>query len=179
MNDMYKTKSIVGARLVEYITHKGMSINSFEIEWGVSKNYIKNIVRNIKPEYLESLIEKWPDINLNWLMMGKGNMLNESKSDSDIPGMSLPQMPEVPKIPVNQEGNNAIFEALIKTLNVQKDAFDIVVNNLKNQLEDERKFRNEKMDELERHILNQSSQINSLIEKMNLITKDKNGKKAS
>ena len=85
MNDMYKTKSIVGARLVEYITHKGMSINSFEIEWGVSKNYIKNIVRNIKPEYLESLIEKWPDINLNWLIMGKGNMLNESKSDSDIP----------------------------------------------------------------------------------------------
>ena len=41
---MYKTKSIVGARLVEYITHKGMSINSFEIEWGVSNNYIKNIV---------------------------------------------------------------------------------------------------------------------------------------
>ena len=93
--------------------------------------------------------------------------------------MSLPQMPEVPKIPVNQEGNNAIFEALIKTLNVQKDAFDIVVNNLKNQLEDERKFRNEKMNELERHILNQSSQISTLIEKVNLITKDKNGKKAS
>ena len=36
-----------------------------------------------------------------------------------------------------------------------------------------------KKKEEERHILNQSSQISTLIEKVNLITKDKNSKKAS
>lgn len=165
-------------RLLEFIKSTGMSVNRFEQEWGVSGGYVKNISKGIGNDHLERLCQIYPSLDLNWLFTGKGRMLKEN-IDSDIPGMSLPQMPEVPKIPVNQEGNNAIFEALIKTLNVQKDAFDIVVNNLKNQLEDERKFRNEKMNELERHILNQSSQISTLIEKVNLITKDKNSKKAS
>lgn len=165
-------------RLIYYIESKGMTQTAFAKSIGKTDKYFASF-KSPRIETLDVIHSLYPDLSINWLLYNDGSMLNESKSDSDIHGMSLPQMPEVPQIPANQEGNNAIFEALIKTLNVQKDAFDLVVDNLKNQLEDERKFRNEKMNELERHILNQSSQISTLIEKVNLITKDKNGKKAS
>lgn len=71
----YMTKSPVMARLVQYIKYIGKSVNAFEAEWGVSKNYIRNTERYIKPEYLDKLMSDHPDIDLNWLIAGRGSML--------------------------------------------------------------------------------------------------------
>ncbi|MEF9923029.1 MAG: hypothetical protein RR854_00450 [Muribaculaceae bacterium] len=82
MSEKYKTKSPVLARLVDYIEYIGMSVNAFEVEWGVSKNYIRNTKRYIKPDYLDSLIKKHPNIDLNWLVAGRGSMpLSEEKEN--------------------------------------------------------------------------------------------------
>ena len=75
MKNEYMTKSPVMARLVQYIKYIGKYVNAFEAEWGVSKNYIRNTERYIKPEYLDKLMSDHPDIDLNWLIAGRGSML--------------------------------------------------------------------------------------------------------
>ena len=111
---MYKTNSEVGARLVEYIEYKGMSVNSFEKQWGVSKNYIKNIVRYIKPEYLDLLVEKYSDIDLNWLFSGRGQMLKENISENSA---------NLSKQTISKDRNN-IDEVITNKIN------DIIMENI-------------------------------------------------
>lgn len=52
-----------------------MSINKFEKECGLSTGYIKNMRKSVSPDKLQSIVQKFPELNPGWLMAGEGNML--------------------------------------------------------------------------------------------------------
>lgn len=72
-------------RLKEYIRSKNKSINSYEKEISVSQGYVNSISKGIGGEILLAIIEKSPDLNINWLLSGEGNMLKtEAKNEQNI-----------------------------------------------------------------------------------------------
>lgn len=62
-------------RLIQFIKSTGSSIRQFEIKWGVSSGYVNNISKGIGNEYLINLCNQYPELDLNWLLTGKGSML--------------------------------------------------------------------------------------------------------
>ena len=67
--------STVRDRMVLFARSKGQTIASFERSIGVSAGYVKNIARSVPPDVLESLSGVYPDLSIEWLMIGKGDML--------------------------------------------------------------------------------------------------------
>lgn len=68
----------VKSRLIEFIDHKGMSRRSFSLGIGASSSFVNSISKGIGPEYIERIKEKFPELNISWLMTGDGQMLNGS-----------------------------------------------------------------------------------------------------
>lgn len=65
-------------RLKQFIEYKGFSIRGFEIECGVNNSTIKSAIRNngsLGSDKLEKIVEKFPDLDANWLLSGKGSMI--------------------------------------------------------------------------------------------------------
>lgn len=71
-------ESIIKERLIEFIASQKMSINKFEKECGLSTGYIKNMRKSVSPDKLQSIVQKFPELNPGWLMAGEGNMLKNS-----------------------------------------------------------------------------------------------------
>lgn len=65
-------------RIREYLRYKQISQNVFSRSIGVSNAYIPSIKRSIQPDKIAKIQEKYPDLNIEWLLTGKGEMLNSS-----------------------------------------------------------------------------------------------------
>lgn len=70
-------ENTVRQRLIDYIEYKKISKNKFEIEAGLSKRYVSNIEKSIQPDKIEKISIAFPDLNMGWVLTGKGEMLNK------------------------------------------------------------------------------------------------------
>lgn len=98
-------------RLTQILTHKQMSSSAFadflEIQRSNMSHYLSG--RN-KPgvEILQKILDKFPDINAEWLIMGRGEMTNHPQADifqdyqnqNSIPS---PQPPVLKKVVQNRK----------------------------------------------------------------------------
>ena len=78
----------VKERLKEFIKSTGMSVKAFEESIGVSNGYVNSISKNIGIDKISLVIEKYPNLNLEWLFTGKGEMLStkdEGSSEANEP----------------------------------------------------------------------------------------------
>ncbi|WP_272151102.1 hypothetical protein [Tenacibaculum aiptasiae] len=73
----------VKIRLKEVIKHHGLTVKSFEKSIDVSNGYVNSITKNIGFDKLILLIEKFPNLNVKWLISGKGEMFLEPKDSLD------------------------------------------------------------------------------------------------
>jgi len=67
-----------GKRIKQYIDYKGLTVRSFEIQSTLKNGAIYRVVKNntsLNGDSIATLGKKWEDLNLNWLMKGKGEML--------------------------------------------------------------------------------------------------------
>ena len=67
-------------RLGLFIEELGISINQFESELGFSQGSINKIIRgnkSITSDRLQILLEKFPNLNAEWLLRGQGEMYNK------------------------------------------------------------------------------------------------------
>jgi hypothetical protein len=62
-------------RLKEYIKFKGMAVTSFEKSIGAANSYVNSIYKSIGPDKVNVIIEKYPDLNMDWLLTNRGEML--------------------------------------------------------------------------------------------------------
>ena len=62
-------------RLVEYLKIKNIKKVHFEKSINVSNGYVNNIVKNIPYEKLSIIKELYPDLNIDWLQFGEGEMI--------------------------------------------------------------------------------------------------------
>lgn len=62
-------------RIKKFIDHEGLSISAFEKTIEVSNGYVNSISKNIGIDKLNVIVEKYPQLSLEWLITGKGEML--------------------------------------------------------------------------------------------------------
>jgi len=71
--------STIKDRILEFIDYKGITKNKFESKCGLASRYVSNIGRAIQSDVIEKIILTYPEINLEWLVLGKGEMLMDDK----------------------------------------------------------------------------------------------------
>lgn len=72
-------------RLRDYLLHRDLSFNKFEMSLGVSHGSISNAwkhQRNIGSNVVEKILSTYPDINAEWLLRGEGEMLNAAANSA-------------------------------------------------------------------------------------------------
>lgn len=81
-------------RIYQYINEKGLRPAEFERMIGVSNGYISKMharLSDIGEGVLMQIIENCPDLNPMWLILGTGEMLNDS-NDNNIPELVLDKL---------------------------------------------------------------------------------------
>lgn len=76
-------------RLLQFIEYKRITKSAFERKCGLSNGYINSTKGNIGSKILEQILREYPDLNREWLISGKGEMLSTSQSVGDISNSSV------------------------------------------------------------------------------------------
>ena len=64
-------------RIKTFCKAENIAVSTFEKSIGASNGYVNNISRSIGIDYLNTLIEKYSKLNLEWLLTGKGTMYKD------------------------------------------------------------------------------------------------------
>lgn len=71
----------IGERIQQFIDFKKITINDFSK--GISSNsYFNKVIKNngaVGSGMLENILRKYPEVNIEWLITGEGNMLRNPK----------------------------------------------------------------------------------------------------
>ncbi|PIF44886.1 phage repressor protein C with HTH and peptisase S24 domain [Chryseobacterium sp. 52] len=65
-------------RIKEYIKSLNIATSTFEESIGASNGYINSISKNIGLDKLTIIIEKYSNLSIEWLLLGKGEMLKDT-----------------------------------------------------------------------------------------------------
>ena len=58
-----------------FVKSQQITMKAFEQSINASNGYINNITRSISLEKIDAIVEKYPVLNIEWLLTGKGDML--------------------------------------------------------------------------------------------------------
>ncbi len=88
-------------RLIQFIRSTKLSNAEFERRVGVSNGYVKNISKSIQPDILETISNEYPELNIGWLMIGKGPMImHRSETEANENPVTESKAPKTrPRIP--------------------------------------------------------------------------------
>lgn len=75
------------SRIVDFIEFAGINKSAFYKKTGFSNGYLDK-VKELGADKIEIIIEKYPDINVEWLITGKGKML---KHNQDVGALNEPK----------------------------------------------------------------------------------------
>jgi transcriptional regulator with XRE-family HTH domain len=67
----------VKERLIVYLEEKKISKSAFGKSIGVSNAYVTSIRKSIDKDKIKSIAFNYPDLNLEWLLYGEGEMLKQ------------------------------------------------------------------------------------------------------
>lgn len=79
-------------RLYEYLKLKGIKPSNFEVVCGFSSGYLSKMYSRksgIGEDILASIIDNCQDINPEWLITGKGDMIKSISSSAPAPEQSI------------------------------------------------------------------------------------------
>lgn len=96
-------------RLQEFIKNQGLSVRSFEQAISASDGMIRRAINNktdIQSKWLSKIADNYPQLNLNWLITGKGDMIistqNTDMKNEELPVAHRTESNEgIPLIPIN------------------------------------------------------------------------------
>lgn len=92
-----------------FIENSELSARQFDISIGASNGYILRMKKNnasIGSDVIENIIKTYPQLNIIWLLTGKGQMLNLTKT---------PEFSEFDELPVSRQKEiERIIEAKIR-----------------------------------------------------------------
>lgn len=69
-------------RLKEFIKYKKLTVSGFEKSIGASNGYVNSLTKSIGEEKLSNIIKTYPDLDIEWLILGSStnNLDNQSNS---------------------------------------------------------------------------------------------------
>lgn len=71
-------------RLKEFLSAQKVGRNKFEEQIGVSTGYMSTKSATITSDVIEKTISAYPDLNLEWLITGNGDMIKSSPSETPM-----------------------------------------------------------------------------------------------
>lgn len=71
-------------RLLEFLEYKNIGQGAFEKSAGISNGYVNNLKGSIGSKILNRIEASYPELNIDWLRLGSGEMLKEIKSEEAI-----------------------------------------------------------------------------------------------
>lgn len=67
-------------RIKIFADYNQINISQFERAIGVSNGYVNSISKSIGLDKIEIILEKYPNLSIEWLITGRGEMLIKTKS---------------------------------------------------------------------------------------------------
>lgn len=71
----------VKSRLVEFLEYKGLDKSVFERMCGLANGFVDKTNSRMRKSSLNSISATFPELNTDWLMSGKGEMIIEVESE--------------------------------------------------------------------------------------------------
>ena len=109
----------VGERLDLFIKYKGLGRYQFEMKCGLSQGYVNNIRNSPHPDKLKRIANVYPELNIEWLMIGKGEMLHPNNSGIYKMVEAHRKLIEM-KLEIEQNKRNALEEKFQEITNLLK-----------------------------------------------------------
>lgn len=66
------------SRIIEFIEYKGLSVQSFELQCGLSNGAVSKMGNNTRRSTIDKISNSFPELNVNWLLTGDGEMLHNN-----------------------------------------------------------------------------------------------------
>jgi hypothetical protein len=90
-------------RLMAFIENSELSARQFDLSIGASNGYILRMKKNnasIGSDVIENIIKTYPQLNIIWLLTGKGQMLNQPETPefNDFDEIPLSRQREIERI---------------------------------------------------------------------------------
>lgn len=128
--------SIYKKRISQYLDYKGISHNAFYKETNIS-NGVLSKKSGLTLDTLGKFISKYPDINPEWLLTGKGNMLlHEASPGASAMAMCAEQLAAKDTLLQAKDDLITAKDALIKLLESQKEGYEARIQELQNSKRD-------------------------------------------
>lgn len=86
-------------RLIAFLEEKGVNKSEFGRRIGVSSAFITSMRKSIQPDKVKAIREQFPDLNIDWLLTGEGEMLADSDTERELATSQLQD--EIPLIPAS------------------------------------------------------------------------------
>ena len=154
----------ISDRLKNFLYFKHVKVSNFESEIGFSNGYVNSVRKSIGNDKLERIVEHYPELNIEWLLVGKGEMLKSSAQNSAIVNE--------PETPYTTNTTAKLDEAREKIITLQEKLIEARDNLLENDkelfdLKDDFIAAQKKILELTDQILELTNQNHTLQQKYN------------
>ena len=70
-------------RLKKFCSQENITVKAFEASINVSNGYVNSISKGIGREKLALIVEKYPNLSIEWLLTGNGSMMRQ-QNEGDI-----------------------------------------------------------------------------------------------
>lgn len=70
---------MVKTRIKQFCEAEGITVSSFEKSIGASNGYVNSISRSVGIDKLNRILEKYPYLNIEWLLTGNGDMKKQQE----------------------------------------------------------------------------------------------------
>ncbi len=137
----------VKERIREFIKYKGLSERKFCLSIDVSAAFVNSIVKSIQPDKVERIALQYPELNITWLLTGKGEMIN---TPEDFSGNSeiKDDRPSIPAyvldiIKDERKSHDVMNQELLKQNSILIEQQNMMIGMISGQLEDSRKTQRE------------------------------------
>jgi hypothetical protein len=122
----------VKSRLKEFLKLQDIKVIDFERSISASNGYVNSISKSIGVDKISLIIENYPNLNIEWLLTGNGNILRSSNNNST----NIDVLNEPSEIYHNSNGNkfielkNGKFKIIVKKVPVK--AFGSYLSDFQN-----------------------------------------------
>ena len=89
-------------RLIEFLAYLGIGQTKFEEKVGLSRGFVNTLKNNPTVKTLDKIAAAYPELNMNWLRIGEGNMLNNDTNTTGIENIAT----WVSLLPVSAQGGS-------------------------------------------------------------------------
>lgn len=115
---------MIKKRILEYINCKGITLHLFFKETGIKRGFLDTdkLDRSVSDTNIVAILNAYPDIDLNWLLTGKGDMI--------INKTYLQSIPQKPKIvaedSLEYKTNQAYLELLEESNKIKGEMIELL-----------------------------------------------------